>query len=62
MALPYRQANSYQCRKLTPEDGQGTPETCGAAKVKWKKVLKMKSSWLLIYTSNDLTCFYIIRE
>jgi hypothetical protein len=28
------QANSYQCSKLTPEDGQGTPETCSVAKIK----------------------------
>jgi hypothetical protein len=28
------EANSYQGSKLTPEDGQGTPETCRVAKIK----------------------------
>jgi hypothetical protein len=27
---------AYQCSKLTHEDGQGTPETCRVAKIKWK--------------------------
>jgi hypothetical protein len=30
MALSETEINS----KLTPEDGQGTPETCGVAKIK----------------------------
>jgi hypothetical protein len=32
------QAISYQCSKLTPEDGQGTPETWRVAKIKWKNL------------------------
>jgi hypothetical protein len=28
------QTDSYQCSKITPEDGQGTPETCRAAIIK----------------------------
>jgi predicted nucleic acid-binding Zn ribbon protein len=43
------QANSYQCSKLTPEDWQGTSETCRVAKIKRKNLLKLTSSWLLIY-------------
>jgi hypothetical protein len=27
------QANSYQCCKVIPEDGGGTPETCRVAKI-----------------------------
>jgi hypothetical protein len=48
------QSKSYQCSTLTPEDGQGMPETCRVAKIKWKNLLKLTSSWLFIY--NPYIC------
>jgi hypothetical protein len=46
------QANGYPCSKLSPEDGQVTPETCSYQN---KNLNKVTSRWLLIYIADNFT-------